>query len=291
MIEAFPSARTNRPPVEAAPTDWTQSLLAAEGAVRLVVFLGLLALMATAEALFPRRTRSLSRRQRWPGNLALVALGALSVRLLAAPFALLPVLVAAWAQGQSWGLVALIPSVLPHELVIALAVLLLDLAIYLQHVAFHRWPLLWRLHRMHHADQDYDTTTGLRFHPAEIILSLFYKLGVVIALGLPPVAVLIFELVLNGSALFNHANLRLPISLDRGLRLLIVTPDMHRVHHSVVPQETHSNFGFCFPWWDRLFGTYRAQPVAGHLGMQIGLPQFRQAQDQGLWAMLRQPWR
>jgi sterol desaturase/sphingolipid hydroxylase (fatty acid hydroxylase superfamily) len=247
--------------------------------------------MATAEALFPKRPRSLSRRHRWPSNLALVVLGALSVRLFAAPFSLLPVAVAAWAQSQDWALFPWLQQSLPYWVTLLVAVLILDLSIYLQHVAFHRLPALWRLHRLHHADQDYDATTGLRFHPAEILLSLLYKLTVVSLLGLPPVAVLIFEVVLNGSALFNHANLRLPCMVDRLLRLIVVTPDMHRVHHSVIPCETDSNFGFCFPWWDRLFTTYRPQPQLGHQAMTIGLPQFRSAADQGLWAMLRQPWR
>ena len=152
---------------------------------------------------------------------------------------------------------------------------LLDLAIYLQHVLFHAVPALWRLHRMHHADLEFDVTTGVRFHPIEILLSMVIKLGVVAALGAPAVAVLIFEVLLNATSMFNHGNVRLPPRLDRVLRWIVVTPDMHRVHHSIVPRETNSNFGFNLPWWDRLFGTYRAQPAAGHEGMTIGIEQFR----------------
>jgi sterol desaturase/sphingolipid hydroxylase (fatty acid hydroxylase superfamily) len=170
-------------------------------------------------------------------------------------------------------------------------VVVLDLFIYLQHVMFHAVPALWRLHRMHHADLDFDVTTGARFHPIEIVLSMLIKLAAVVVLGAPPVAVLIFEVVLNATAMFNHGNLRLPLAVDRVLRLFVVTPDMHRVHHSIVPAETNSNFGFNLPWWDRLLGTYRAQPAAGHVVMTIGLDDFREASDQRLDRMLIQPFR
>ena len=168
---------------------------------------------------------------------------------------------------------------------------LLDLAIYLQHVLFHAVPALWRLHRMHHADLDFDVTTGLRFHPFEILLSMVIKLMVVVALGAPAVGVLVFEVLLNATSMFNHANLRLAAPLDRGLRLVLVTPDMHRVHHSVVPRETNSNFGFNLAFWDRLFGTYRAQPAAGHEAMAIGIGQFRDPGELRLDRMLTQPLR
>ncbi len=278
--------------MDLSAADWAQSVLAIEGPLRLGVFVGILAVMATAEALFPRRPRQLKRRQRWPGNVLLVALSAVLARVLLAPFALVPVAVAAVAQTQGWGLFSLWPSAggTPSALVLGLGILLLDLAIYGQHVAFHYWGWLWRLHRMHHADQDYDTTTGLRFHPLEILISIVYKLAMICALGVSPIAVLIFEVILNGSALFNHANLRLPLAADRIMRWFIVTPDMHRVHHSVIRQETDSNFGFCFPWWDRLFGTYCPQPALGHDHMTIGLDDFRTEKDQTLSAMLRQPW-
>jgi sterol desaturase/sphingolipid hydroxylase (fatty acid hydroxylase superfamily) len=178
---------------------------------------------------------------------------------------------------------------LPSWAAVLLAVTALDLVIYLQHVMFHAVPALWRLHRMHHADLEFDVTTGLRFHPAEILLSMGLKLAAVAVLGPPPVAVLIFEVLLNATAMFNHSNIRLPLAVDRVLRLVVVTPDMHRVHHSIVPQETNSNFGFNLPWWDRLLGTYRAQPAAGHDGMVIGIEQFRTRRDLWLDRMLIQP--
>jgi sterol desaturase/sphingolipid hydroxylase (fatty acid hydroxylase superfamily) len=179
----------------------------------------------------------------------------------------------------------------PGALAVIATVVALDLIIYLQHVMVHAVPALWRLHRMHHADLDFDVTTGARFHPIEIVLSMVIKLAAVVVLGAPPVAVVIFEVVLNATAMFNHGNLRLPAGVDRVLRLIVVTPDMHRVHHSVDPAETNSNFGFNLPWWDRLLGTYRAQPAAGHEGMTIGIEQFREAGDLRLDRMLIQPFR
>jgi sterol desaturase/sphingolipid hydroxylase (fatty acid hydroxylase superfamily) len=170
-------------------------------------------------------------------------------------------------------------------------VIVLDLVIYLQHVLFHAVPALWRLHRMHHADLDFDVTTGARFHPIEIVLSMVIKLAAVVSLGAPAIAVLVFEVLLNATAMFNHGNIRLPLGFDRVLRLLVVTPDMHRVHHSTVTSETNSNFGFNLPWWDRLLGTYRAQPVAGHEDMTIGIALFREPQDLRLDRMLVQPFR
>ncbi|MDN3721932.1 sterol desaturase family protein [Roseibium salinum] len=167
--------------------------------------------------------------------------------------------------------------------------LALDLAIYLQHVMFHAVPALWRLHRMHHADLEFDVTTGLRFHPVEILLSMGIKLGVVMALGPPAVAVLVFEVLLNGTSMFNHSNVRIPAAIDRVLRLFVVTPDMHRVHHSIHPNETNSNFGFNLPWWDRLLGTYRPQPREGHETMTIGIEEFRTRRDLWLDRMLVQP--
>src|SRR5215467_5814385 len=180
---------------------------------------------------------------------------------------------------------------LPTWVTVPLAVMALDLAIYLQHVLFHAVPTLWRLHRMHHADLELDATTGTRFHPIEIILSMGIKLGVVAALGAPAVAVLAFEVLLNVTSIFNHGNVRMPVWLDRGLRWIVVTPDMHRVHHSILASETNSNFGFNLPWWDRLFGTYRDQPAVGHLGMILGIEQFREAAEQRLGRMLTQPFR
>jgi sterol desaturase/sphingolipid hydroxylase (fatty acid hydroxylase superfamily) len=196
--------------------------------------------------------------------------------------------VALLAEERGWGLLHAAEP-LPAWLMVVTGVVVLDFAIYLQHVMFHAVPLLWRLHRMHHADLDVDVTTGARFHPIEIVLSLILKFGVIVAVGAPPLAVLVFEILLNAGSLFNHANLALPARADRVLRWLVVTPDMHRVHHSVEPVETNSNFGFTLPWWDRLCGTYRAQPEAGHEGMVLGLAQFRAPRDLRLDRLLLQP--
>jgi sterol desaturase/sphingolipid hydroxylase (fatty acid hydroxylase superfamily) len=237
-----------------------------EGAIRLSIFLGVLAVMAVWELAAPRRALSQSKWRRWGGNLGIVVLNTLVVRLL---FPILAVGTAIWAQQRGWGLFNL--TELPGWLEVAAAAALLDMAIYWQHRLFHKIPLFWRLHRMHHADLDFDVTTALRFHPAEIVVSMVIKLGLVLLLGPAGLAVLIFEVLLNGTAMFNHANVRLPLGLDRWLRWLVVTPDMHRVHHSVLPGEYNRNFGFNLPWWDHLFGSYQAQPGAGHEAMRIGL--------------------
>ena len=213
-------------------------------------------------------------------------LDAALVRLL---FPVVAVGLAVMAAENGWGLFNIVD--VPGWVAVLVSLLVLDLAIYLQHVMFHAVPALWRLHRMHHADLEFDVTTGLRFHPVEILLSMAIKLAVVMALGPPAVAVLVFEVLLNGSAMFNHSNVRLPERVDALLRLVIVTPDMHRVHHSILPSETNSNFGFNVPWWDRLLGTYRAQPRAGHEGMTIGIEQFRTRRDLWLDRMLVQPLR
>ena len=262
------------------------ALLTHEPLIRLAAFAGILALMAGLEAWLPRRPRSAGRWLRWPSNLGVVVLDSLMVRLV---FPTAAVGLAVALEGRGVGLLPWLG--VPQPLAILLAVVLLDLAIYLQHVMFHAVPVLWRLHRMHHADLDFDVTTGLRFHPVEILLSMAIKLMVVVALGAPAVAVLVFEVLLNATAMFNHANLRLPERLDRALRLVLVTPDMHRVHHSVVPRETNSNFGFNLAVWDRLFGTYRAQPTAGHEAMTIGIEQFRDIGELRLDRMLTQPLR
>ncbi|MGH7880527.1 MAG: sterol desaturase family protein [Candidatus Binataceae bacterium] len=192
-------------------------------------------------------------------------------------------------ERRGWGLLNHMP--LPPWVAMVASIVLLDAAIYFQHVIFHAVPALWRIHRMHHADLDFDVTTGVRFHPIEIILSMLIKFGVVVALGAPALGVLLFEVLLNATSMFNHGNLRLPVWLDRYLRWFVVTPDMHRVHHSIVVGETNSNFGFNLPWWDRLLGTYRAQPAAGHEGMTIGIAQFRAARELWLDRMLLQPFR
>jgi sterol desaturase/sphingolipid hydroxylase (fatty acid hydroxylase superfamily) len=263
-----------------------QTALATEPVIRLAAFVGILAVMALWEALGPRRGRTAGRLRRWPSNLGIVALDALAVRLV---FPISAVALALLAEARGWGLSHAVAA--PRWIAVAGSVLLLDLVIYLQHVLFHAAPSLWRIHRMHHADPDFDVTTGLRFHPVEILLSMVIKLAAVAALGAPAVAVLIFEVALNGTAMFNHSNVRVPLGLDRVLRWLVVTPDMHRVHHSVVPRETNSNFGFNLPWWDRLFGTYRGQPAAGHDAMTIGIDAFRDPRELRLDRMLTQPFR
>jgi sterol desaturase/sphingolipid hydroxylase (fatty acid hydroxylase superfamily) len=261
-------------------------LLAHGPAVRLIAFAGIFAAMALLELLTPRRRQAITRTQRWPSNLAIVVLNTLLVRLV---FQTSAVALAALGEAKGWGLFNAIA--LPAWAAVVVGVILLDLAIYLQHVLVHAAPALWRLHRMHHADLEFDVTTGARFHPIEILLSMVLKLMVIAALGPPAVAVLIFEVLLNATAMFNHSNVHIPAGLDRLLRLIVVTPDMHRIHHSVVPRETNSNFGFNLPWWDRLFGTYRAEPAAGQVGMTIGIEQFRDASEQRLDRMLTQPFR
>lgn len=255
-----------------------------ESAVRLGFFLGVFIIMAVWEVLSPRRALTTSKVIRWISNIGIVAINTLLVRLLLPVMAINVVLM---AQDNGWGLFNNIGW--PGWLSVIISVLLLDMIIYLQHVMFHAVPAFWRLHMMHHTDLDIDVTTGLRFHPIEIILSMIIKMGSVAALGAPVMAVLIFEVILNATAMFNHGNIRLSLDFDRALRLFIVTPDMHRVHHSVVIRETNSNFGFNFPWWDRLMGTYRPQPAAGHEGMTIGLSQFRDAKRLTLPWMLVLP--
>lgn len=277
VVERSADAAERRPIVHDA-------LMAHEPLVRVVAFGGVLAAMAWWEVVAPRRPRRLSRRLRWTGNLGVVVLSTIVLR---AVFPLLAVGLAALAQQRGWGLLNVLG--VSGWLAFVASLLALDLTIYLQHVMFHAVPALWRLHRMHHADLEFDTTTGVRFHPLEIVLSMALKLGFVLAFGPPAVAVLVFEVVLNATAMFNHGNVRLPLHVDRMLRLLVVTPDMHRVHHSIRPDETNSNFGFNVPWWDRLLGTYRAQPVDGHDGMTIGIEQFRTVRDLRLDRMLLQP--
>ena len=264
----------------------SSSALAYEPVIRLGVFFFIFLAMALWEVLAPRRTQAFGRRARWPHNIGLLLLDAALLRIVA-PGAAIAVALAGEAHG--WGLVNAVG--LPAWAAVALAVVLLDLAIYFQHVMFHAVPTLWRLHRVHHTDLDFDVTTGTRFHPIEILISTGIKCAAVAAIGAPAIAVLVFELLLNGTAMFNHANARLPRSLDRMLRWAIVTPDMHRVHHSVVYNETNSNFGFNLPWWDRLFGTYRAQPAAGHEAMVIGVDAFRSREELRLDKLLVQPFR
>lgn len=264
-------------------TEW---ILERESLFRIGVFAGTLGVMSLWEWLSPRRGRTIRRSRRWPHNLGVVMLDSVIARIIAPAgavgFALL-------AEARDWGLFHRAP--LPVLLELLLSLVLLDLAIYGQHRLFHRVPFLWRLHRMHHADLDIDVTTGARFHPIEILLSLGIKFLVIALLGAPAVAVLLFEIGLNASSMFNHSNVRIPVFSERLLRWLVVTPDMHRVHHSIDPAETDSNFGFNFPWWDRVFGTYRAEPKAGHREMTIGIQQFRNPRELVLSKMLTQPFR
>ena len=255
-----------------------------ETLIRLGAFLGVFAILAAGEIFLPRRRLKTSKGRRWLANLTIVALNPLSIALV---YPILPVGVALLASEQSWGLLNQLS--LPYWFEVLIGVVALDLVIYAQHVLHHAIPVLWRLHMVHHADLDFDMTTGLRFHPIEIIVSMAIKLSAVAAFGVSALAVLIFEVALNATSMFNHSNIRLPQKMDRILRLLVVTPDMHRVHHSVVIRETNSNYGFNLPWWDRLLGTYKDQPAKGHTEMVIGLSQFRNPQKLSLPRLLILP--
>jgi sterol desaturase/sphingolipid hydroxylase (fatty acid hydroxylase superfamily) len=258
-----------------------------EGAIRIAAFGTMFALMAAWEVAAPRRALSLPKGRRWLANLGVTLLDVVLVRVL---FPTATVGVALAASERHWGLFNVVT--VPAPLAFVLSFLALDFVIWIQHIAFHRVPLLARLHRMHHIDLDFDVTTGLRFHPVEIVLSLLIKFAAVVALGAPAAAVLLFELALNLGSLFNHGNVRIPGAIDRALRWFIVTPDMHRVHHSIVPEEINSNFGFFLSWWDRLFGTYSATPRAGHEAMTIGVRDTRDpAICAGLWPMLALPFK
>ena len=251
--------------------------------IRLAAFLVTFACIAGWEALRPHRPQVFGRPRRWPHNLGILLVDVLMLRLLAPGAA---IAVALTAQQGGWGLLNAL--VLPQWLCVPLAVVLLDLAIYFQHVVFHAVPTLWRLHRVHHADLEFDVTTGTRFHPIEILLSTGIKCAAVAAIGAPPLAVLVFEILLNATALFNHANVSLPARADRWLRWLVVTPDMHRIHHSVRHAESSSNFGFNLPWWDRIFATYRAHAKAGG-DITVGVDAFRSGDDLRLDRLLVQP--
>ena len=264
----------------------SEYLLGHEPEVRLAFLFSILAIMAAWEVAAPRRRQDIPRLLRWSNNLGVVVIDTVLVRMA---FPVLAVGMASLAVERDWGLLNTFQ--VPGWIAFLVSLLLFDLAIYLQHVMFHAVPALWRLHRMHHADLEFDVTTGLRFHPLEILISMGIKLGLVAGFGPPAVAVLVFEVLLNGTSMFNHSNIRLPLRVDRFLRLIVVTPDMHRVHHSILPTETNSNFGFNLPWWDRLMGTYRAQPREGHEGMTIGIEQFRTPRDLWLDRMLIQPLR
>jgi sterol desaturase/sphingolipid hydroxylase (fatty acid hydroxylase superfamily) len=261
--------------------DW---ILTHEPALRFGTFFAVFGVMALWEILASRRELSQPRGKRWFATLGISVLASLIVRIL---FPAAAVGVALLAEQGGWGLLNRFE--LPYILSVVLSVVALDLAIYLQHVMFHAVPVLWRLHMVHHADQDFDLTTGIRFHPLEIVLSILIKFVVIVALGPPPAAVFIFAVLLNATSMFNHGNGRIPQAIDRWLRWAVVTPDMHRVHHSVEIDESNSNFGFNLPWWDRLFGTYEAQPKAGHRGMRIGVEHLQKTDPRGLSGLLAMP--
>ena len=256
-----------------------------ETEIRLAAFAGIFVVMALLELLIPKRKLGHSKGHRWFTNLSIGGIDSLVVRLMALiVIPLSAVYSAIWAESAGWGLLNWLG--LPYWLNFVIAVMVLDLAIYGQHVASHKIPMLWQLHRVHHADVDFDVTTAIRFHPIEIALSMLWKIVVVIALGAPALAVVVFEIILNGCAMFNHSNIDLPKPLDRLLRTLLVTPDFHRVHHSVIRRETNSNYGFNLSIWDKLFGTYRPQPEKGHLGMTIGLSSYQSEAPTGLiWSL------
>jgi len=256
----------------------------AEALIRLAALAAVLAAVALWELAAPRRKPLYARGARWPHNLGLLLIDVAVVRMLA-PGAVIGVALA--AEGRGWGLLNAVS--LPWWAALPIGVALLDLVIYFQHVMFHAMPTLWRLHRVHHADQDFDVTTGTRFHPVEILLSTVIKCAAVAAIGAPPLAVLMFEVLLSAASMFNHANASLPAWVEWWMRWLVVTPDMHRVHHSALYDESSSNFGFCVPWWDRLFGTYRAQPMLGHEAMVVGVDAFRSPEDLRLDQLLIQP--
>jgi sterol desaturase/sphingolipid hydroxylase (fatty acid hydroxylase superfamily) len=254
------------------------------GAIRLGFFAGVFVLVAVCELLAPRRVLNTSKMRRWITNLGITFLNTAILRVVLPAGALG---MAVLAQERNWGILNNVH--VPYAWAVAATVVAMDFTIYLQHVMFHAVPVLWRLHKMHHADLDFDLTTGTRFHPIEMILSMGIKIGVVALLGAPTLGVLVFEILLNATAMFNHGNLRLPLGVDRVLRWLVVTPDMHRVHHSIIREETDSNYGFNLPWWDRLLGTYRAQPAVGHDGMTIGLEAYRDPKRVTFWRLLVLP--
>ena len=249
---------------------WSELLLQYQTGIRLTAFFSILAIMWRWELIAPQRELTVSKMVRWGNNIGIVFLNALLLRVLLPTTA---VGLAIVCSDQGWGLLNQVQ--IPLLVATLASIVLMDMVIYLQHVMVHAVPLLWRLHRVHHADLDYDVTTGARFHPIEILLSMLIKFATIVLLGPSAVAVILFEVILNATAMFNHANIRLPLPVDRLLRLLLVTPDMHRVHHSTEDDEANSNFGFSLPWWDYIFGTYRKAPRLGQRGMQIGIHRYR----------------
>ncbi len=253
-----------------------------EPVIRMSVFLGLLILFASLELVVPRRELRPVKAKRWFTNLTITIIDSVLVRLV---FKTAAVGGAIWAAENGWGLFNNITA--PFWLALIISIVVLDFAVWFSHLASHKIPILWRVHRMHHSDIGFDVTTAIRFHPIEIIISMLWKYAVVLALGAPAVSVLVFEIILNGCALFNHSNMKLPLTLDRVLRMVIVTPDMHRVHHSIIRRETDSNYGFNLSIWDRMFSTYIDQPELGHDGMTIGVEQWQDESPARLdWALM-----
>ena len=260
----------------------TDLIITHEPYLRFGVFVSVLFLMIIAETVLPKKARTLPRAHRWLTNFLFVAVDTIFVRLL---FPIVAVGVAIIATEENWGLFNL--TALPIWIEVFLAIIVLDMMIYWQHVASHHIPVLWRMHKVHHADRDIDVTTGSRFHPIEIGLSMGYKMLLVVLLGPPVLAVILFEIILNGCAMFNHSNIKLPVKADRVLRWFIVTPDMHRIHHSTKMTETNSNFGFSLSLWDRLFGSYIQEPEKGHDGMKIGLSEYQDKAPASLiWSLV-----
>jgi len=267
------------------PTVMTEYIINHASFIRIGFFLAILIIMGSWEFIAPRRVLSLPRLTRWTGNLGIVFLNSIILRFL---FPAGAVGMALLAESHGWGIFHSLT--VPYAMAVILSVVIMDLAIYFQHIMLHAVPALWRLHRVHHVDLDFDVTTGGRFHPIEIVLSMLIKFSIILLLGAPAIAVVVFEVLLNATSMFNHSNVRLPLVLDRIIRLVIVTPDMHRVHHSILDDETNSNFGFNLSVWDRIFGTYRDQPRDGHRKMTIGIRGFRKPQEANrLWAMLAIP--
>jgi sterol desaturase/sphingolipid hydroxylase (fatty acid hydroxylase superfamily) len=264
--------------------DAATTFIPPETLVRLGFFAAIFFIVALGEKIAPRRNLLKSRFKRWISNLGMQIIDVVVLRLV---FPVFPVGLAVICAQRGWGLLNYYPITPLPALIIG--VLALDFVIYLQHRMFHFVPVFWRVHMVHHTDEDIDVTTAVRFHPLEIILSLLFKIAAVAAIGAPPLSVLIFEVMLNGASMFNHGNIRIPLYFDRVIRMVLVTPDMHRVHHSVVVRETNSNYGFSFSWWDRLFGTYKAQPQEGHDKMKIGLNGYHDDRSLKLSALLTMP--
>ncbi len=252
--------------------------------LRLLAFGGIFLILSVCEFFWPRKKLSQSKLLRWFTNLSMTTLDLVLVHFLLGTLAFAT---ASWAQKHHLGFFNHFE--IPSYFEILLSIILLDFVIYLQHIAFHKIPLCWRFHKVHHTDLDIDVTTGLRFHPLEIIVSLFIKMAAIVILGPSPLAVILFEIILNATSQFNHSNIHIPETMDQTLRMILVTPDMHRVHHSTTPLETNSNFGFSLPWWDHLWKTYRQEPHLPHVSMEIGLPQYRNSEKLNLLNLLRMP--